>query len=295
MMEKYTLYKLPLLSLPSIYTIQPQSNFIPLKPLATYILAPPAPTWLQVLDLLLFVLLSYQFYQLIKGTIAVKILIGFLSLLSLGWLAKQFNMPLLANLLTGITTLTTLVTLILFQYEIRKLLSSIGSLFLVPNKKWVIPITWRKKKEELAFSITSIVEASKMLAGSNTGGLIVLSSNHELKFYIETGERLDALISKRLLLAIFNKESPLHDGAIIVYQGKIIAARCILPVTERQNIPANLGLRHRAAIGMSEITDTLVIVVSEETGQISISRKGTLEPNISTQELRLAINEYLKG
>ena len=248
---------------------------------------------MELLDLLLALLLSYQLYRLIKGSIATKILVGFLVLFCLGWLANQLGMPLISHILMGITSMASITTVVIFQYEIRKFLSSIGNLFWKKGLFFIYKAQ-EKEKEDRGFNITSMVEACKTLGGSNTGGLIVLSSNDDLKFYIESGDRLDALISKRLLLAIFNKESPLHDGAIIIYQGKIIAARCILPVSERQSIPAHFGLRHRAAIGMSETTDTLVVVISEETGQMAISRKGALETNVSTQELRLAINEYLK-
>jgi DNA integrity scanning protein DisA with diadenylate cyclase activity len=141
--------------------------------------------------------------------------------------------------------------------------------------------------------VTPIIEAAKTLGGSNTGALIVFSKSSELRFYAESGDLIDAVISKRLLLSIFNKYSPLHDGAVIIYQGKIKAARCILPVTEQENLPAHFGLRHRAAIGMSEITDSLTIVVSEETGQLSAVKNGKIYHNLSTLELRKKINEYL--
>ena len=127
------------------------------------------------------------------------------------------------------------------------------------------------------------------------GALIVFSRSAELKFYAESGDIIDAVPSKRLLIAIFNKESPLHDGAVIIYKEKIMAARCILPVTEQQDLPPQLGLRHRAALGMTEVSDTLTLVVSEETGQMSIASNGTIENNLSPQEVRTAINEYLYG
>ena len=132
----------------------------------------------------------------------------------------------------------------------------------------------------------------KTLGGSYTGALIVFSRESGLKFYVDSGDKIDAIISKRLLLAIFNKNSPLHDGAVIVQNGRISAARCILPVSDLDNLPAQFGLRHRAAIGMSETTDTLVLVVSEETGQMSIVRTGKIHHNMSIQEIRNMINDY---
>jgi uncharacterized protein (TIGR00159 family) len=141
--------------------------------------------------------------------------------------------------------------------------------------------------------ITPVIEAVKSLGGANNGALIVLSRSSPLKFYAESGDLIDAHISKRLLLSIFNKNSPLHDGAVILYRGKIVAARCILPLTEQEHIPAQYGLRHRAALGMSETSDSLVLVVSEETGQMSLARNGKMMHNLSAQELRSAINNYL--
>ena len=123
---------------------------------------------------------------------------------------------------------------------------------------------------------------------------MVISSSTELKFYAESGDILDAELSKRLLVSIFNKYSPLHDGAVIIHNGRIKAARCILPVTERE-VPAQFGLRHRAGIGMSEATDALILVISEETGQISMAKNGKVLHNLSFQEVREIINDYLNN
>jgi DNA integrity scanning protein DisA with diadenylate cyclase activity len=131
------------------------------------------------------------------------------------------------------------------------------------------------------------------MSGTATGALIVFSRDSPLKFYVDSGDHINGNISSRLLLSIFNKYSPLHDGAVIIYNGKISAARCILPVSENDNLPAQYGLRHRAAIGMSEVTDTMIIVVSEETGQMSLARNGYIWHNLSALELRRKINEYL--
>lgn len=247
-----------------------------------------------IIDILLVSLLIYQLYKLIKGSVAVKTILGFLTVYLISWLADKAGMRLLGQILRQITGISAIATVVLFQYEIRKFLSTLGSLFFWSGKQLLVRVPGWKKKADLAFNITAIVEASKILGGTNTGGLIVLSNTEDLKFYIESGDLLNAIVSKRLLLAIFNKESPLHDGAIIIYQAKIVAARCILPVTERQNLPAQFGLRHRAAIGMSEVTDTLIVIISEETGQISVARKGILQHNLSAQELRITINEYLR-
>lgn len=248
---------------------------------------------MDVLDILLVTILLYQVYQLMKGSIAIKVFLGFLVLYLIYLMVKAVEMELLSNILGQFMGVGVLAAIIIFQQEIRKFLLMLGRtpLFnegsLLDNLKSI----WSSDKQK-RYDITPLIEACKTLGGTNTGALIVLSRNSELKFYAESGDRLDALISKRLLMAIFNKFSPLHDGAVIVYGNKIIAARCILPVTER-DVPAQYGLRHRAGIGMSEATDSFIIVVSEETGQISTMRNGETHHNLSTQELRKKINEYL--
>ena len=146
---------------------------------------------------------------------------------------------------------------------------------------------------EKQVTITPIVEAAKTMSASHTGALIVFARESELKFYTDSGDELDAIISKRLLLSIFNKYSPMHDGAVIIVRNRIKAARCILPVSENDELPASFGLRHRAAIGLTENTDAVVLVVSEETGQMSLVANGKVMHNISGQELRNRLNMYL--
>ncbi len=229
-----------------------------------------------------------------KGSVAFKVFSGFLILYLTYLVVNAAKMELLSNILGQFMGVGVLAVIILFQQEIRKFLLLVGrtSLFnegsLIENFKSM----WGANGKYNKVDVTPLIDACKTLGGSNTGALIVISKNSELKFYVESGDRLNAIISKRLLLAIFNKYSPLHDGAVIVYNNMIVAARCILPVTERE-VPAMYGLRHRAAIGMSESTDTLVVVVSEETGQLSVMRNGESFHNLSAQELRKKITEYL--
>ena len=223
---------------------------------------------------------------------AVKISVGFLLIYLLYLSVKALKMELLAALLGKVMDVGMIVPVILFQQELRRFFSVIGSGILRGQGKLIEGMPWgRKISKEV--NITPIVKAAQVLGGSNTGALIVLSKDADLKFYEESGDLIDAIISTRLLVAIFNNHSPLHDGAVIIYNGKLIAARCILPVTENQKLPAHFGLRHRAAIGMTEVTDTLVLIVSEESGQISISKKGEIESNLSTQEIRSTIKNYL--
>jgi diadenylate cyclase len=247
-----------------------------------------------ILDILLVAVLLYQVYKLMKGSVAFKIFSGFLMLYLAYLLVNAMEMQLLRKILGQFMGVGVLAVIILFQQEIRKFLLVVGrtSFLEEGNLMDSIKSIWSTNGKYTRAEINPLIEACKTLGGSNTGALIVLSKNSELKFYAESGDRLDAILSKRLLLSIFNKYSPLHDGAVIVYSNRIVAARCILPVTER-DMPANFGLRHRAAIGMSENTDSLIIVVSEETGQISLMKNGQLSHNLSTQELRKKIGEYL--
>ncbi|MEN8250028.1 MAG: DNA integrity scanning protein DisA nucleotide-binding domain protein, partial [Bacteroidota bacterium] len=186
-----------------------------------------------------------------------------------------------------------IAAIILFQQEIRKFLLLIGKSTTLNRDNFYKSLFIWRKVETFQYNITPIIDACKAMSGTATGALIVFSRDSELKFYVDSGDRLDAEISSRLLLSIFNKYSPLHDGAVIIHNGKISAARSILPVSENDNLPAQYGLRHRAAIGMSEITDTMIIVVSEETGQMSLARNGYIWHNLTALELRRKINEYL--
>ena len=248
-----------------------------------------------IIDVLLVSLLLYRVYKLIEGSRAVKVFIGFL-LLSLPHLVvRSAGMELLSAILGRFMEVGVLAAIILFQQEIRRFLFWIGGTTTLNGSELIGRLLGKKNVNKTGGDITSIVEAAKALAGSNTGALIVLSNEDDLKFYQESGDRIDAVVSKRLLLAIFNHESPLHDGGVIIYNNRIVAARSILPVTERQDLSPQFGLRHRAAIGMTEVTNTLVLVVSEETGQISVARNGVLVSNLSIQETRAAINDYLQG
>lgn len=249
--------------------------------------------WVDIFDIMLVSVLLYQVYKLMRGSVAVKIFLGFLSLYLLYLVVKAMEMELLTNILGQFMGVGFLAAIILFQQEIRKFLLIIGRTTALNHDTIFKGLPWRKNSKVSDINITPIIEAAKSLSATNMGALIVLSKSSELKFYVESGDLIDAVISKRLLTSIFNKYSPLHDGAVIIHNKRISAARCILPVTERENLPAQFGLRHRAAIGMSEVTDTLIIVVSEETGKISAVRNGFIYHNLSSLELRNKINAYL--
>ena len=251
-------------------------------------------TWVDIIDILLVSLLMYQVYKLMKGSVALTVFFGFLSLYLIYLVVGAAGMDLLTTILGQFMEVGVIAAIILFQQEIRKFLMLIGKTTDL-NREYLFKgfLGKRNNTNKKTFMINPIVEAVKAMGGSNTGALIVLSKDSELKFYVESGEMIDARVSKRLLLSIFNKFSPLHDGAVIIYRGVIKAARCILPVTDRDNLPATLGLRHRAAIGMSEATGSMIIVVSEETGEISAVTRGEIEKDLDTGELKQRINSFL--
>ncbi|WP_462252759.1 diadenylate cyclase CdaA [Ekhidna sp.] len=250
-------------------------------------------SWKDALDITLVTILLSQVYKLMKGSVAIKVFVGFLAIYLIYLVVSALQMELLSTILGQFMGVGVLAVIILFQQEIRKFLLLVGRTNIFEEGKFFTSVRfWTQNGNVKRANITPIVEAVKSLAGSSTGALIVLSEDSPLKFYAESGDVMDSLLSKRLLLAIFNKYSPLHDGAVIVHKDRIVAARCILPVTE-QEISAQHGLRHRAGLGMSENTETFVIVVSEETGQISAMQNGEIMHNISAQELRKQINKYL--
>lgn len=250
-------------------------------------------TWIDLIDIFLVSLLLYQLYKVLKGSIAVRIFLGLISVFMIYMVVKALKMKLLTAILGQFIGVGVIAAIILFQQEIRKFLLLIGKSTVFSEDSFFINWPWKKKVKKEQFNLNPIVETAKILGGTNTGALIVFAKGSELKFYAESGDILDAQISKRLLIAIFQKNSPLHDGAVIIANGRIKAARCILPVSENDQLPAHLGLRHRAAIGMTEVTDSVVLIVSEETGQISLAVNGLIETNLSKGELKSKLNHYL--
>ncbi len=251
-------------------------------------------SWVDVFDILFVSILLYQLYKLMRGSVAVRIFLGFLSLYLIFLVVKAAEMELLSAILGQFMGVGVLAVIILFQQEIRKFLLLIGKSTSFDKENILENFRlWKRGEQHREFNVSPVVDAAKSLSSSNTGALVVFSKSSQLKFYAESGDPIDARVSKRLLLSIFNKYSPLHDGAVIIYKGRIEAARCILPVSENDNLPAQYGLRHRAALGMSETTDSLVLVVSEETGEISLVRSGKFFHNLSSPDLRKKITEYL--
>ncbi len=250
-------------------------------------------TWVDLIDISLVSVLLFQVYKLIRGSIAVNIFLGILALYLIYLIVKAAQMELLATILGQFMGVGVLAMIILFQPEIRKFLLVIGGTEFRDNVLKTLA-NWRTDQSEET-DVNQVLEAVKSLKATKTGALIVFSRDTELKFYAETGEALDAEVTKGLLLSIFNKYSPLHDGAVIIHKGRIKAARCVLPVSENDHLPAHFGMRHRAAVGMSESTDTLVMAVSEETGRLILARNGKFLKTLKMKQVEQKILEYLHG
>ncbi len=250
-------------------------------------------SWVDLIDISLVAVLLYQVYKLIRGSLAVNIFLGILALYLVYLIVRAAQMELLATILGQFMGVGVLAMIILFQPEIRKFLLLIGRTTEINRDNIFRGITnWHPEPHD-DFDVHELIEAVKSLKATRTGALMVFSRDIELKFYAETGDPLDAKVNKRLLLSIFNKNSPLHDGAIIIYKGRIKAARCVLPVSENDHLPPHFGLRHRSAIGMSETTDTLILVVSEETGRLILSRNGKYIRGLRLKQVEQKILEYL--
>jgi uncharacterized protein (TIGR00159 family) len=248
--------------------------------------------WVDFIDIVLVSVLLYQVYKLIRGSIAMNIFLGILALYLVYLIVRAAEMELLATILGQFMGVGVLAMIILFQPEIRKFLLVIGRGTEFRENIFKTISTWRHQYHD-DFDVNEVLEAAKSLKATKTGALIVFSRDTELKFYVQTGDELDAAVNKRLLLSIFNKNSPLHDGAVIIYKGRIKAARCVLPVTENDNLPAHYGLRHRAAVGMSENTDTLVLAISEETGRLILARNGKYLRLIKLKHVERKILDFL--
>ncbi len=240
---------------------------------------------LDVIDVLLVAYLMYQVYMLIRGTVAMNIFIGILSFYLLWIIVRALKMQLLGSILGQIIGVGVIALIIVFQQEIRRFLIFIGNQYFSRNRlslERVIPINITPQPK---VKIKSIIKAVINMAKSKTGALVVIARKSELTVYAETGDSLTAETSSRLIESIFNKESPLHDGALIINGDRIVAARCVLPISENLNLPPNYGLRHRAALGLSENTDALTIIVSEQSGKVSIAESGKLLTDVGAKEL----------
>lgn len=241
-----------------------------------------------VIDILLFAVILYQLYKLLKGTAAIRIFFTVVILFLLWKLMSAFHFRLLTSVIGQVISVGVIALFIIFQPEIRKFLLMLG------NARTFRFLTrfHRNDAAKLAQEeIHNVVRACRRMSDSKTGALIVLEKDTPLDEIIATGERLDAIVSRELIENIFFKNSPLHDGALIIKNHRINSARCILPVSDRDDLPTDLGLRHRSAIGVTVLTDAIAVVVSEQTGNISLCQGGNLTHDISPLVLEKTLND----
>lgn len=240
-----------------------------------------------LIDVLLVAFFLYQTYILMKKSGVTAIFLGVLAFIVLWVLVRHvFDMRLMGAILDQFISVGFILLVVVFQREIREFLKVLGS-----NRgiQYIVKFFRPKGTEEKNLTsptIMSIVLAAMDMAKRKEGALIAIEESDPLDRFVETGELINANVNTRLIENIFFKNSPLHDGAMIIAEKKIRAAGCILPVSQKQNIPKQLGLRHRAALGLSQETDAKVIIVSEETGRISLAYKGNIQVNISGEELQ---------
>ncbi len=240
---------------------------------------------IDLIDIFLAAILIYQVYRLVKGTVAINIFIG-VTVIYLVWkVVEAMHMPLLSEILGQFIGLGVLALIIVFQQEIRKFLLMIGASGVKGRKNIFRQLSGIKARAAENVDVEAIVNACRNLSHDKLGALIVITRNSQLGFFEQTGDRLNAVLSSRLLESVFQKNAPMHDGAVIITGNEILAARCVLPVSDNRELPSNLGMRHRSALGITEQTDALAVVVSEENGKLSYAKEGALQYDLEHTEL----------
>lgn len=249
--------------------------------------------FLDLIDITLVALLLYYVYRLIRGTVAINIFIGIIIVYLIWELTKALNMDVLSSILGKFISVGVFALIVVFQQEIRKFLLMIGSTKFFTNNKFFQNLNFLQDELKAGTNVEATLNACHKLAASKTGVLLVFRRKNNLDFVKTTGDEMNINITQPILESIFYKNSPLHDGAAIVEGNSITATRVILPVSNEKNIPSRFGLRHRAAIGITEKTDAIAIVVSEETGELSYVKNGEFVLFQNTEELTKMLSEDL--
>jgi diadenylate cyclase len=250
-------------------------------------------SWIDMIDVVLVALLLYYVYKLVKGTVAINIFIGIVVIYFIYLTVEALQMVLLTKILGGFISVGFIALIIVFQQEVRKFLLMVGSTNFASRRKFLSQLKFLKIEQGTSTDIDAIISACNKMSSSKTGALIVLERNNNLDFLANTGDEMNIKVTQPIIESIFFKNSPLHDGAIIIQDNIVKATRVILPVNNEKNIPQRFGLRHRAAVGVTERTDAIAIAVSEETGQISCFRNGEFLPFENTIELAEILKEDL--
>jgi diadenylate cyclase len=250
------------------------------------------------IDILLVAVMLYQLYKMVKGTAAVNVFIG-LALIYVVWIVvRAFELKLLGSILGKFINVGVIAVMVVFQQEIRKFLLYIGSNDFIKNNNWRNIFSFSNQSStslDFVLDVDAVVRACFAMSETKTGALIIVSRRSDLKFYVNTGEIVDSALTDKMLENIFYKNSPMHDGAVIIKDNRIIAARCVLPVTEKENFPSHFGMRHRAAVGLTETTDALAVTVSEQTGNVSLTVNGEINTNLNKDKLTYLLEKNLKN
>ncbi len=248
---------------------------------------------IDVIDIAVAATIMYYIYKLTRGTYAPSILTGIILIYLLSVVVKALHMELLSMILGQIVGVGAIALIVVFQPEIRRFLHHLGATGRQRRDSFLGRLIYAdSNRTEYGEYAEAIVRACSDMAHSHTGALVVIRRQDELASIIETGIRVDARLSSPLLKNLFFKNSPLHDGAVVVSGGRILAAKCILPTTESE-VPVSFGMRHRAALGASEVTDALVVAVSEEQGTIAVARAGKITCAISPEQLKTELLNIL--
>ena len=254
-------------------------GFIPLK-------------FIDVIDIILVASLFYSLYRGLKGTNAPYILVGIFVIYLVWILVNTFSLVLFSAILGQIISVGVIAILIIFQPEIRHFLQAIGRQR--GRFEWLSRIfNFRNRRTEQDIDLEPLVVACQEMGADKVGALIIIKQADDLNVVIESGIRLDAKLSTSLLENIFFKNAPLHDGGVIISGDRVVAAKCVLPSTQ-QEVPKSYGMRHRAALGMSEVSDAIIIAVSEETGGISLAHDSVIKRNIEPERLQQSIQQLMR-
>ncbi len=239
-----------------------------------------------IIDILLVAMLMYVLYNLLKGTAAINIFLGIIAIFVLWRLVSLLEMEMLSQILGAFISVGFIALIVVFQPEIRQFLLLVGTPRFLDKMMKRFAFMRFNLRAATALDVDPVVSACRKMSASKTGALIVIARLNELRQYSDTGLSIDAQISSDLLQNIFFKNSPLHDGAVVILNNRVKAARVVLPVSSDVHISGELGLRHRAALGVTERTDAIALVISEETGEISLTQNGQMKLNITASYLK---------
>lgn len=247
--------------------------------------------WTDILDITLVAFLLYYIYKLVRGSVASRVFLGYLLIYLFYLIVKAIDLELLTRILEYFMGVGAIALIVLFQQEIRRFLLLVGKSTSLTNNQFFANLLGTEVAPEEKYPLKTIIDAAKTMSSEFTGGIIVIQKEDDLGKFAESGDALDAVLSKKLILSLFSQYSLLNDGAIIIDSSRIKAAHCILPIASNDDLPSNYGFRHRAALGISEATDAAAICVSEENGKISLAIDGNIK-TVSVTELERDLKAY---